>query len=86
MSTPPYTPIRAEPRTGAAIIGYTQTQAAVSYDSVPGYARVLLYNGKKVGFVPEGLVRPYVSEVKQGVTCVVEGLRPGTGAPLFGYH
>ena len=32
MSTPAYTPIRAEPRPSAAIIGYTQTQAAVSCD------------------------------------------------------
>jgi len=81
-STKPWQPVYSEPRLGAPTLGKTQSQVAVGGRSQNGFARILFPNGK-IGWIPADQVRDFVSDVKPGLTCQVEGVR-ANGGPVFG--
>ena len=49
-----------------------------------GFARILFPNGQ-IGWIPAASIHDYVSTVKPGGGCQVEGIR-ANGAPVFTYH
>ncbi len=81
-STNPWQPVYSEPRLGAPTLGETQSQVAVGGRSQNGFARILFPNGK-IGWIPANQVRDFVSDVRPGLTCQVEGVR-ANGGPVFG--
>jgi len=81
-STKPWQPVYSEPRFGAPTLGETQSHVAVGGRSQNGFARILFPNGK-IGWIPANQVRDFVSDVKPGLTCQVEGVR-ANGGPVFG--
>jgi hypothetical protein len=81
-STKPWQPVYSEPRLGAPTLGETQSHVAVGGRSQNGFARILFPNGK-IGWIPANQVHDFVSDVKPGATCQVDGVR-ANGGPVFG--
>ena len=81
-STKPWQPVYSEPNLAAPKLGETQSHVAVGGRSQNGFARILFPNGK-IGWIPANQVRDFVSDVKPGASCQVEGVR-ANGGPVFG--
>jgi hypothetical protein len=84
MSAEQWQPVYPQPNTSAPVIGKTMSQEAVSGRYVNGFARVLFGPGR-IGYVPARELHPYVSKLRPGSTCTVEGVRPN-GSPVFAYN
>lgn len=83
--TQPGLPIYSAPDFASTPAGVTQDHVATSGAAVNGFVMVLGYSGK-LGFVPAGTLGPYVSDVRPGTQCTVEGLRRRDNSPVFGYR
>jgi len=82
--TTAWQPVYSAPNTSAPAMGKTLDMVAVGGRPQNGFARILFLNGQ-IGWIPANTVREYVSDVKPGGGCQVEGVR-ANGAPVFTFN
>lgn len=82
--TTEWQPVYSAPSLNAPTMGKTMDAAAVGGRPQNGFARILFPNGQ-IGWIPASSIHDYVSTVKPGGGCQVEGVR-ANGAPVFTYH
>jgi len=71
MSVPAWSPILASPRPDALVIGRTTAAVAASMNTVSGFAEIVPFTSRSVGYVSKALLSPFHSSVKPDTTCTI---------------